>query len=172
MFPLSLGNVPKEFVNKDLGNDSHGVQEEFFLPYTLGNNPTTCENAIVIEPLEYPELTIWTLITWFLAISRHPWNPTTSAAVTFTSISLAAVIPIPVFTFDLKENRKINTIEIIFGTSICVQSVSMAIICKPNQAIILHNEELITKHKITTSEWLVNCITDQQPTFFDVTATD
>ena len=51
MFSLSLGNVPKEFVNKDLWNDSHGEQEEFFLTFTMGNDPTTCENAIVIEPL-------------------------------------------------------------------------------------------------------------------------
>ncbi len=50
MFSWSLGNVPKEFINVDLGNDSHGVQEEIFLRQTVGNVPMTCENAIVIEP--------------------------------------------------------------------------------------------------------------------------
>ena len=49
-FPWSLGNVPKEFVNVDHGNDSHGVREGIFLLQTMGNVPMTCDNAIVIEP--------------------------------------------------------------------------------------------------------------------------
>ena len=36
MLPLSLGNVPMEFVNKDLGNDSHGMREEVFPPIDHG----------------------------------------------------------------------------------------------------------------------------------------
>ena len=32
MLPLNLGNVPMEFVNKDLGKDSHGMREEVFPP--------------------------------------------------------------------------------------------------------------------------------------------
>ena len=51
-FPWSLGNVPKDFVNVDRGNDSHGVREGIFLLQTMGNVPMTCDNAIVIEPLE------------------------------------------------------------------------------------------------------------------------
>ena len=49
-FPWSLGNIPKEFVNVDCGNDSHGVREGIFLLQTMGNVPMTCDNAIVIEP--------------------------------------------------------------------------------------------------------------------------
>ena len=49
-FPWILGNVPKEFVNVDRGNDSHGVWEGIFLLQTMGNVPMTCDNAIVIEP--------------------------------------------------------------------------------------------------------------------------
>ena len=31
-----MGNVPMEFVNKDLGNDSHGMREEVFPPVDQG----------------------------------------------------------------------------------------------------------------------------------------
>ena len=50
-FPWSLGNIPKDFVNVDWGNDSHGVREGIFLLQTMGNVPMTCDNAIMIEPL-------------------------------------------------------------------------------------------------------------------------
>ena len=49
-FPWSSGDVPKEYVNEDHGNDSHGVREEFFLLHFMGNDPMTCDNTYVIEP--------------------------------------------------------------------------------------------------------------------------
>ena len=36
MLSLSVCNVPMEFVNEDLGNDSHGMREEVFPPVVHG----------------------------------------------------------------------------------------------------------------------------------------
>ena len=46
MLPLRVGNVPMEFVNEDLENDSHGMREEVFLPVDHGKRSHV--NAIVI----------------------------------------------------------------------------------------------------------------------------
>ena len=47
MLPLSVVNVPMEFVNGDLRNDSHGIREEVFPPVDHGKQ----SHVIVIAAL-------------------------------------------------------------------------------------------------------------------------
>ena len=44
MFPQRLGFIPIDFVYENLGNDSLG-----FSSWTMGNDPMSCDNTILID---------------------------------------------------------------------------------------------------------------------------